>query len=167
MAGPILDIYGNYQNQLNNYWQLADIYNAAGKQYNEDIDTWNAWVNSGAQGTAPMERPTETFDMERPTAPIEPMGNPPSTVFGNINPTELYQSLFGKSTPDILSNEAWSLQNIGTPFLSTETSAYETGNINRMNNPMYYAQPDLLTSGQGGVDINSGISGQQTGNLYY
>lgn len=105
--------------------------------------------------------------MEIPTAPVEPMGNPPSTVFGNINPTELYQSLFGKSTPDILSNEAWSLQNIGTPFLSTETSAYETGNINRMNNPMYYAQPDLLTSGQGGVDINSGISGQQTGNLYY
>jgi len=112
-------------------------------------------------------RPANEFTMEMPTAPIEPMGNPPSTVFGNINPTELYQSLFGRGTPDILSNEAWSLQNISTPFLSTETSAYETGGVNRMNNPMYYAQPDLLTTGQGGTNINSVISGQQTGNLYY
>jgi len=167
MAGPMLDIYGNYQQALDKYWQLADLYNAAGQQYNQDIQTWNDWVNAGAQGTAPIDRPSEQFSMERPMQPIEPMGNPPPTVFGNINPTELYQSLFGKGTPDILSNEAWSLQNISTPFLSTETSAYETGGVNRMNNPMYYAQPDLLTTGQGGTNINSGISGQQTGNLYY
>ena len=167
MADPLLDIYGDYQQALNRYWQLADIYNAAGQQYNQDVDTWNPWVNSGAQGTPPIERPAESFTMELPTQPIEPMGNPPNTMLGNIDQTQLYQSLFGKGTPDILSNEAWSLQNIGTPFLSTETSAYETGGVNRMNNPMYYAQPNLLTTGQAGVDFNSGISGQQVGNLYY
>ena len=112
-------------------------------------------------------RPASEFTMEMPTAPIEPMGNPPNTMLGNIDQTQLYQSLFGKGTPDMLSNEAWSLQNISTPFLSTETSAYETGGVNRMNNPLYYAQPNLLTTGQGGVDINSSISGQQVGNLYY
>lgn len=112
-------------------------------------------------------RPANEFTMEIPTVPIEPMGNPPNTMLGNIDQTQLYQSLFGKGTPDMLSNEAWSLQNISTPFLSTETSAYETGGVNRMNNPLYYAQPNLLTTGQGGVDINSSISGQQVGNLYY
>ena len=167
MAGPLLDVYGDYQQALNRYWQLADIYNAAGEQYNKDVDAWNAWVNAGAQGTPPMERPPESFTMERPVEPITPMGNEPNTMLGNIDQTQLYQSLFGKGTPDILSNEAWSLQNIGTPFLSTETSAYETGGVNRMNNPMYYAQPNLLTTGQAGVDFNSGISGQQVGNLYY
>ena len=149
------DLYGN----LNEGVQKTPIYGGTNETTYVDPTTGLASIYAA--------RPANEFTMEMPTAPIEPMGNPPPTVFGNINPTELYQSLFGKGTPDILSNEAWSLQNISTPFLSTETSAYDTGGVNRMNNPMYYAQPDLLTTGQGGTNINSSISGQQTGNLYY
>lgn len=168
MAGPLLDIYGDYQQQLDKYWQLADIYNAAGQAYNQDVDKWNAWVNAGAQGTPPMERPPESFSMERPAEPIAPMGQQPSTMMGNIDQTQLYQTLFGKATPDVMSSEAWGLQNISSPFLSSETgTAYDTGNVNRMNNPLAYVGPDVLTTGQGGYDINSVISGQMTGNPYY
>lgn len=109
-------------------------------------------------------RPSASFDMGMPTAP---QAAPTSTVMGNIDPTTLYQTLYGKGTPDIMSNEAWALQNVSTPFLSPETSAYETGGVNRMNNPLYYAGPDSLTTGQIGQDVNSYISGQQTGNVYY
>ena len=112
-------------------------------------------------------RPSDTFDMAMPTAPIAPPAAETSGTLGNIDPSQLYQSLYGRATPDVLSNEAWSLQNIGTPFLSTETSAYETGGVNRTNNPLYYAGPDALTTGQTGQDVNSYISGQQTGNVYY
>lgn len=151
------DLYGNLVEGVNK--SVTPIYSGTNEITYVDPTTGLASVYAA--------RPASEFTMEMPTAPIEPMGNPPNTMLGNIDQTQLYQSLFGKGTPDILSNEAWSLQNIGTPFLSTETSAYETGGVNRMNNPMYYAQPNLLTTGQAGVDINSSISGQQVGNLYY
>lgn len=168
MAGSPLNIYGNYQQALDRYWQLADLYNAAGNQYNQDVQTWNDWVNAGAQGTPPMERPAESFNMARPEAPMAPGALEVSSIGGNIDPTQLYQTLYGKATPDIMSNEAWGLQNISSPFLSSETgTAYDTGGVNRMNNPLSYVGPDVLTTGQGGYDINSIISGQMTGNPYY
>ena len=112
-------------------------------------------------------RPSSSFDMVAPTAPIAPPAQEMSSVSGNVDPSQLYQTLYGKGTPDLMSNEAWALQNISTPFLSSETSAYDTGGVNRMNNPLYYAGPDSLTTGQSGQNINSYISGQQTGNVYY
>lgn len=113
-------------------------------------------------------RPASSFDMVAPTAPIAPPPQEVSSVGGNIDPTILYQTLYGKATPDIMSNEAWGLQNISSPFLNSETNtAYDTGGVNRMNNPLSYVGPDVLTTGQGGYDINSVISGQMTGNPYY
>jgi hypothetical protein len=113
-------------------------------------------------------RPSESFDMVAPTAPIAPPPQEVTNVLGNIDPTQLYQTLFGKPTPDVMSSEAMGLQNISSPFLSSETNtAYDTGGVNRMNNPLAYVGPDVLTTGQGGYDINSVISGQMTGNPYY
>lgn len=125
----------------------------------------NTYVNP-TTGLASVfaSRPTDSFDM---AAPIAPPPMEVSSVAGNVDPSQLYQTLYGKATPDLMSNEAWALQNISTPFLSSETSAYDTGGVNRMNNPLYYAGPDSLTTGQNARDINSYISGQQTGNLYY
>lgn len=112
-------------------------------------------------------RPSSTFDMVAPTAPTAPPEQTMTNTLGSVDPSQLYQSLYGKATPDVMSNEAWSLQNISTPFLSSENSAYETGGVNRMNNPLYSAEANELTSGPSGKDINSYISGQQTGNVYY
>lgn len=110
-------------------------------------------------------RPASSFDM---VAPIAPPPQEVSSTLGNIDPTQLYQTVFGKPTPDAMSSEAWGLQNISSPFLSSEANtAYDTGNIGRMNNPLAYVGPDVLTTGQGGYDVNSVISGQMSGNPYY
>ena len=100
-----------------------------------------------------------------PDAPLQPSGSPSYLSTGNVRPEELYQKTFGRSTPDVLSNEAWGLANIGTPFLSSEpTTAYETGSVAAINNPLSYVGPDALTTGSTGVDQNSLIAGQ---NPYY
>lgn len=113
-------------------------------------------------------RPASSFDMVAPTAPIAPPPQEVSSTLGNIDPTQLYQTIFGKPTPDAMSSEAWGLQNISSPFLNSEANtAYDTGNIGRMNNPLAYVGPDVLTTGQGGYDVNSVISGQMSGNPYY
>lgn len=91
-------------------------------------------------------RPAESFDM---TAPIAPPPQQYSDMTSNINPEELYQKQFGRSTPDVLSNEAWSLANLTSPFLSSEAGTiYETGGLAQINNPLSYVGPDALTTGQ-------------------
>lgn len=116
-------------------------------------------------GVNPGEFTMETPVFNEPLAPIAPPEQQQSTFTGNVRPEELYQKTYGRSTPDVLSNEAWGLANIGTPFLSSEpTTAYETGGVAAINNPLSYVGPDALTTGQSGVDQNSLIAGQ---NPYY
>lgn len=125
MAGALLDIYGNYDRAMQEYDRLANAYN--------DI------YYAGDYANLP----------ERPVEPIQPPGETYTATLGEVLPQDLYQSVFGKATPDTLTNEAWSLQNISSPFMSSASdTAYDLGQINRMNNPLYYASPDLLTQGQ-------------------
>lgn len=112
---------------------------------------------------------TPTFNLSMPVfnEPIAPNAPPPleTNQTGNIPAEELYQRQFGRTTPDVMSNEAWSLSNISTPFFSTEPSTiYETGGVNALNNPLSYVSPNALTTGQQSVDQNSLIGGQ---NPYY
>lgn len=108
------------------------------------------------------------FTLTAPTAPTAPPPQEVSTTFGQIDPQSLYQTVFGRATPDTTSNDAWALNNISSPFLgSEEGNAYDIGNVNRLNNPESYVPPDALTTGTSIQDINSIISGQQTGNRYY
>jgi hypothetical protein len=137
MAGPLLDIWGNYDQAYNQYNTLSDL-------YNKQVDTWNTWLDDriGAQPVRPDEA-------DMPAEPIAPMGDRPNTSLGNIDPTQLYQTVFGRSTPDALSNEAWSLANLTSPFFSNiDATPYETGAVNRANNPLYYMSPTELTTGQ-------------------
>lgn len=152
MAGPLLDIWGDYGQATQRYDTLADL-------YNQNVDAWNAYVdNTGPQ----VERPNEA---DMPVQPIAPMGEQYNTTLGNIDPTEVYQSIFGKSTPDVLSNEAWSLSNLMSPTLQSDYgNVYETGGVGRVNNPLYYMAPNELTTGERGVDMNSQMYGQ---NPYY
>lgn len=116
-------------------------------------------------GVNPGEFTMTAPTFNEPIAPIAPPEQPQSTYTGSVRPEELYQKTFGRSTPDVLSNEAWGLANIGTPFLSSEpTTAYETGGVAAINNPLSYVGPDALTTGSTGVDQNSLIAGQ---NPYY
>ena len=240
MAGPLLDIWGNYdqainryQSQLTNYNKAADLYNnsviwdtgqysggnyqGSGpytyqdgyrlgrigtpiKQYQTEPTGYRSvegsmqigtdpetgqpiWGGNGLYGDIPtyadstnttyinpntglaslyQERPPETFTGVEPTAPL---GNRPNTTLGNMDPTQLYQSIYGRATPDILSNEAWSLANLSSPFFSTaETTPYETGAVSRVNNPLYAMSPNELTTGQLGQPTDSTMNDQ---NPYY
>ena len=159
---PLFDPYGDYQTALSNYQQLADIYNLAGENYNSSVNAWNDYV----YGRGPqVERPSESFNMEAPIAPIAPPEQEVNPYSADINPVELYQKQFGRSTPDVLSNEAWSLSNLTSPFLSSESGGiYETGGISQMNNPLSYMGPDALTTGQVSQPYGSQIG---TENKYY
>lgn len=142
----LFDPYRDYQSAWDRYTQLADIYNLAGENWNSQVDAWNDYV----YGRGPqVERPAETFDMQMPVAPIAPPEQQYSGMTSNISPEELYQKQFGRSTPDVLSNEAWSLANLTSPFLSSEAGTiYETGGLAQINNPLSYVGPDALTTGQ-------------------
>ena len=141
MAGALLDIYGNYNRAMDEYNRLADEYN---KIY-----------YAGDYANLP----------ERPEEPARPREATDTQTLGEVLPQELYASLFGRATPDVLTNEAWSLQNISSPFMSSAPeTAYDLGQISQINNPLYVASPDLLTRGQQGYDPNSTIATQ---NPYY
>lgn len=105
------------------------------------------------------------FTMETPLAPNAPPEQAQGPLTGNVRSEELYQKTFGRSTPDVLSNEAWGLSNISTPFLNSEPeNAYEIGGVAAINNPLSYVGPDSLTSGNTGVDQNTLMAGK---NPYY
>lgn len=141
MADTLLDIYGNYNRAMDEYNRLAEEYN---KIY-----------YAGDYGNLP----------ERPEEPMKPREPTDTQTLGEVLPQELYASLFGRGTPDVLTNEAWSLQNISSPFMSSAPeTAYDTGNISAINNPLFTASPDYLTSGQQGYNPNTVIASQ---NPYY
>lgn len=99
---------------------------------------------------APEWNEPAAFDLKPPVAPK----NLPAagSTLGNIAQQDLYQQLFGRGTLDTLSNEAWSLANIASPFTTGEESAYETGNMTNINNPFGYVNPEALTTGEGAKD---------------
>lgn len=102
---------------------------------------------------APTWAEPEAFDL---TAPIAPKNLPAAgSTLGNIPQQDLYQQLFGRGTLDTLSNEAWSLANIASPFTTSEENAYETGNMTNLNNPYGYVAPDALTTGEGAKDYGA------------
>ena len=125
MADTLLDIYGNFNRMMD--------------QYERDAQAYNDAYYSGA----PL-----------PDRPVEPMQPPfPQYGYGDVlYPTDvqsLYQSTFGRGTPDVLTNEAWSLQNISTPFLaSTPETGYDLGNVAKVNNPLSYVGPQEFLTGQ-------------------
>lgn len=122
--------------------------------------------NTGLASIFPT-RPADEFTMTAPTAPEAPIAPEGSGYQGtsNISPEELYQKQFGRSTPDVLSNEAWSLANLTSPFLNSEAGTiYETGGLSQMNNPLSYVGPDALTTGQVSQPGGSYIG---TENKYY
>lgn len=142
MAGPLLDLYGNYQREIDEFDRAANAYNQI--------------YYSGDYANLPKVP-------EDPVAPRQ--GDTSAQYLGETLPQDLYQSVFGRSTPDVLTNEAWSLQNISTPFLnSTPSNIYDVGGVNALNNPLYYASPTLLTSGEQAYDVNTRINDQ---NPYY
>ena len=137
----LLDIYGNYNRRMEEFDRLANAYN--------DI------YYAGDYANLP----------ERPVEPIRPREPTDTQTLGEVLPQELYASLFGRGTPDVLTNEAWSLQNISSPFMSSAPeTAYDTGNISAMNNPLFTASPDYLTTGQQGYSPNTVMASQ---NPYY
>ena len=141
MADTLLDIYGNY--------------NRAMDEFNRAAEEYNKIYYAGDYANLP----------ERPEEPIKPREPTDTQTLGEVLPQELYQSLFGRGTPDVMTNEAWSLQNISSPFMSSAPeTAYDTGNISAMNNPLFTASPDLFTAGQQGYSPNTVIAGQ---NPYY
>ena len=141
MADTLLDIYGKYNQAYDQFQRLADEYNQI--------------YYAGDYANLP----------ERPEEPIRPREPTDTQTLGEVLPQELYASVFGRGTPDTLTNEAWSLQNISTPFLSSmPDTAYDLGQVSRINNPLYYASPDLLTQGQQAYNPNMTIAGQ---NPYY
>lgn len=147
--------YSNENAYLNPNTGLVSIFTSRPGEFNPPVFT----------GVNPGEFTMEVPTFNEPLAPIAPPEQAQSTFTGSVRPEELYQKTFGRSTPDVLSNEAWGLANIGTPFLSSEpTTAYETGGVAAINNPLSYVSPDALTTGSTGVDQNSLIAGQ---NPYY
>ena len=148
MADTLLDIYGNYNRAMDQFQRDAERWNEA--YVGKTFDSWDAY--NAAMASQPQE-------------PIRPREPTDTQTLGEVLPQELYQSLFGRGTPDVLTNEAWSLQNISSPFMSSAPeTAYDTGNISAMNNPLFTASPDYLTTGQQGYSPNTVIASQ---NPYY
>lgn len=109
-------------------------------------------------------RPGE-FTGVMPTEPIAPPEQEVGSLSNAILPESIYQSVFGRATPDMLSNEAWSLANLSSPFLGSESSTpYETGKVNISNNPLSYIDPNYFTLGSSGINQNTQIGGE---NPYY
>lgn len=141
MADTLLDIYGNFNRLMDEYQRDAEEYNKA--------------YYSGA---ALPERPVEP---DRPPFPEYGYGEPLRAT----SPYELYQTAFGRGTPDVLTNEAWSLANISTPFLaSTPETAYDKGAVAKINNPLSYAGPQEFYTGQTDETNQNTMQGQ---NLFY
>lgn len=133
------DLYGNLSEGVNKI-----------PVYGGTNETTYVDPNTGLASIFPT-RPANEFTMTAPTAPEAPIAPEGSGYQGtsNISPEELYQKQFGRTTPDVLSNEAWSLANLTSPFLSSEAGTiYETGGLSQMNNPLSYVGPDALTTGQ-------------------
>ena len=148
MAGGLMDIYGDYQRALDQFQRDAQRWN--------DMYVGKSFGSQGEYDAAMASMPQE---------PIKPREATDTQTLGEVLPQELYASLFGRGTPDVLTNEAWSLQNISSPFMSSAPeTAYDLGQISQMNNPLYYANPDLLTQGQQGQNPNATIATQ---NPYY
>lgn len=148
MAGGLMDIYGDYQRALDQFQRDAERWN--------DMYVGKSFSSQGEYDAAMASMPQE---------PIKPREATDTQTLGEVLPQELYASLFGRGTPDVLTNEAWSLQNISSPFMSSAPeTAYDLGQISQMNNPLYAASPDLLTRGQQGYDPNTTIATQ---NPYY
>lgn len=144
------DLYGN----LNEGWSTSPIY--GGTNENTYVDPITGLASIFAS------RPADSFDL---TAPVAPPPQESTGFSNNISPEELYQKQFGRSTPDVLSNEAWSLANLSSPFMSSEAGTiYETGGLSQMNNPLSYVEPSALTTGQVSQPYGSQIG---TENKYY
>jgi hypothetical protein len=159
---PILDENGNPVTQGGESRAGQDWFvNTAGTLYRFAPRPASSFSPSIAQPTftektpqftaiAPEWSEPEAFDLK---APIAPKNLPAAgSTLGNIAQQDLYQQLFGRGTLDTLSNEAWSLANIASPFTTSEESAYDTGNMTNLNNPFGYVNPDALTTGEGAKD---------------
>ena len=143
MADNLLDLYGAYQRALD--------------EYDRNVNKWNDLYYSGNYDAM--------LAMGEPVAPEQPAPPESSQPLRTVVPQELYNSLFGRGTPDVLSNEAWSLQNISSPFLSsTPETAYDVGNVAKINNPQSYVGPDEMFTGQSDQTTLNTMSGQ---NPYY
>ena len=153
MAETPLNLYGAYQSAWDDYQRNL-------QQYSEDVNKWNDLYYSGQyDAMRAMGQPVE------PEAPIAPQEQEASQPIKTVVPQELYNSLFGRGTPDVLSNEAWSLQNISSPFLSsTPETAYDVGNVAKINNPQAYMGPDELFTGQ---SDQTTLNTMTTQNQYY
>lgn len=151
----VYDLYGNLQEGV--LENKTPIYGGTNENTYVDPNTGLASIYAS--------RPAASFDLVAPEAPLAPPEQEVNPYSADINPVELYQKQFGRSTPDVLSNEAWSLSNLTSPFLSSESGGiYETGGISQMNNPLSYMGPDALTTGQVSQPYGSQIG---TENKYY
>ena len=143
MAETPLNLYGAYQSALD--------------EYQRQVNKWNDLYYSGQYDAMRA--------MGEPVEPIAPQEQEKSQPLRTVVPQELYNSLFGRGTPDVLSNEAWSLQNISSPFLSsTPETAYDVGNVAKINNPQAYMGPDELFTGQ---SDQTTLNTMTTQNQYY
>ena len=143
MAGDLLDIYGAYDKLMN--------------EYNRQAQQYNNIYYAGDYANLPT----------RPEQPIAPSGydqyQQDQQQYTDGQPQELYQTAFGRATPDVMTNEAWSLNNISSPFMSNApATAYETGGVAQINNPLYTLNPNALTTGQKEDVRNSTIAGLNT-----
>ena len=150
MAGNLLDIYESY--------------NRAMDQYNREGARWDDLY----VGRNDLTR--DEYDLAMATKPVEPMRPDfPEYGYGEplraVSPYELYQTAFGRGTPDVLTNEAWSLANISTPFLaSSPETAYDKGQVAKINNPLSYAGPQEFYTGQTDETNQNTMQGQ---NIFY
>ena len=153
MADTPLDLYGAYQRAM-------DQYNRDYTSYMEDVNTWNDLYYSGQyDAMRAMGEPVE------PNMPPQMAPQEQGQELYTRSPQELYQTAFGRGTPDVLTNEAWSLQNISTPYLaSTPETAYDVGSVAKINNPLSYVGPQEMFTGQTGETNLNTMQGQ---NIFY
>ena len=140
------------------------------KQYQHQVP---GEMTTDEYGNTVQGEPTYTWGEFNEAPPVAPEPSPEYIQGLNqpqVTPQQqntLYQQLYSRPTTDVLSNEAWSLANLSSPFMSSETgTAYDLGNVSRMNNPLYQAGANELTEGST-TNPESQISNMQQGNLYY
>ena len=153
MDGTPLNLYGAYQSAWDEYQRdLQD--------FQQQAQHWNDLYYSGQyDAMRAMGEPQE------PTAPIQTQPQEQGQELRTVSPYELYGATYGRGTPDVLSNEAWSLQNISSPFLSsTPETAYDVGNVAKINNPQSYVGTDEMFTGQSDQTTLNTMTGQ---NQYY
>ena len=153
MADTPLDLYGAYQ-------RAVDQYNREYDRYMNDVNTWNDLYYSGQyDAMRSMGEPVE------PNAPAQTAPQEQGQQLRSTSPYELYSTTFGRGTPDVLTNEAWSLANISTPFLSgTPETAYDKGQVAKVNNPLSYVGPEEMYTGQTDETNLNTMQGQ---NIFY